>query len=274
MGLLGSLARRVLLAALVTATVVTGAVRTSQAEDPASARRELTSATDPRVRVAAALWLGHTKPAGARELLEDALGDSHPSVRAAAAAALGSLGDPHALPALEHAVAEERLAAPKGQMERSIAMLRAKQAQGPRYVVQLGSMHNNTRIRGPALEGVLRSAAFSRASAVPGVVIADARAAPRIASERQIPLLILDGSLTGLTQGQTQDEVSVHAAVTFVVRRDATLKASLTGSATAQDGIHILQNQQRVAALQNDAVDGAVQSAMRGADTGLAIAAR
>jgi hypothetical protein len=271
MGLLGSLGRRVLLAALVSATVVSGTARTSVAQDIANARRELSSSTDVRVRVAAALWLGRTKPPGARELLEETLADS---ARAAAAAALASLGDPHALPALEHAVADETVPAPKAQMERTIAALRAKQAQMPRYVVQLGSMHNNTHIRGPALESVLRSAALSRASAVPGVVVADARAAPRIASERQIPLLILDGNLTGLTQGQTRSNVSVHAQVQFVVRRDSTLKASLTGSATAEDSIHVLANQQRVTALQNDAVDGAVQSAMRGADTGLAIAAR
>jgi hypothetical protein len=274
MGLLGSLGRRVLLAALVSASVVSGTARTSLAQDLANARRELSSATDARVRVAAALWLGHTKPAGARELLEEALSDSQPAVRTAAAAALAALGDTRALPALEQRVAEENIPAPKAQMERTIAALEAKQAQTPRYVVQLGTMRNNTHIRGPALEGVLRSAAFARASAVPGVVIADAVAAPRIASERQIPLLILDGNVTGLTQGQTQHNVSVHAQVSFVVRRESTLKASLTGSATAEDSIHVLQNQQRVTALQNDAVDGAVQSAMRGADTGLAYAAR
>jgi hypothetical protein len=254
--------------------VVAGTASTSVAQDLANARHELETSHDARVRVAAALWLGRAKPAGARDVLESALEDGDPAVRTAAAAALGSIGDSHALPALERARDAESSGTARSQMDRTISALRAHQAQAPRYVVQLGTMHNNTHVRGTAMEGVLRSAAFSRASAIPGVVIADARAAPRVASQHGIPLLILDGNLTGLTQGQTSNAVSFHAQVQFVVRREATLKASLTGSATAEDSIHVLSNQQRVFSLQNDAVDGAVQSAMRGADTGLAIAAR
>ena len=56
--------------------------------------RELAEASDFRVRVSAALVLGHTRPDGAREALEEALGDGHPAVRVAVARALGTLGDP------------------------------------------------------------------------------------------------------------------------------------------------------------------------------------
>src|SRR5262249_327897 len=72
-----------------------------------SSFKDLSRASDFRLRVAAALALGKSKEPGSRQALEKALGDSNAAVRTAAAAALGALGDAAALPALKAALARE-----------------------------------------------------------------------------------------------------------------------------------------------------------------------
>src|ERR1700732_1019171 len=93
----------VILSLLVLAT----AERSSPAQGVAAAQQDITGSDDFRVRVNAALTLGKAKPPDARALLERALGDAHPALRPAAAAALVALGDPAAIPALERRLAGE-----------------------------------------------------------------------------------------------------------------------------------------------------------------------
>jgi HEAT repeat protein len=267
-----SLLRRALLALLVAASLLVAGV--GAAQDVATAKRELAQSDDFRVRVSAALFLGRAHPPDAVDVLGEALADQNPAVRAAAAAALATVGDPAAVPLLERAAAHESQPAAKGAMDRATAALKATSVRNAKYVVQLGTMRNNTTVRGNQLGGVLRDAARARATAIPGVVVADGNEAARIARERSVPLLTLDGSLTRLTQGRSGGNVTFRAQVQFALRKDQTLKASMTGAATSYDTAGALANQARLISLQNDAVDGAVESAMRGADSGLAMAAQ
>ena len=66
--------------------------------------------------------------------------------------------------------------------------------------------------------------------------------------------------------------VQVQARVEFAVRREQTLRGTLSGAATTFGSSPTLSDQGR-RSLQDDAVDGAVQSALRGADQGLMVAA-
>jgi hypothetical protein len=61
--------------------------------------------------------------------------------------------------------------------------------------------------------------------------------------------------------------------VEFTVRRDQTLRGTLTGAATTQASGPAMSDEER-RQLQDDAVEGAVQSAMRGAEQGLIVASR
>ena len=259
--------------------------RLALAQDPAGALRDLTGSSDFRVRVSAALYLGRTHPVGAREALEHALADAHPAVRAAAAAALGSLGDPAAIVALARRASTEPSESVKAQLQSSIDQLRrgvaADQPSGDphklgpnvRYVVRLGSMRNPSGVRGEDLRRVLQSAARSRARGLRGTAIVDPDAALLAqATERHLPVLTLDGSVMQVIESRVEGSTQVQARVEFAVRREQTLKGTLSGAATTFGSGQVISDQGR-RQLQDDAVDGAVQSALRGADQGLMIAA-
>ena len=270
----GSFALRALFT-LVVASCVLSSSRITVAQDGVSARRELSTSGDFRLRVSAALYLGRAHPQGARQALETALSDSNAAVRTAAAAALGLLADAHSVRPLEDALGREASTSARIELRRTIDALKAgSHAHDTRYVVQIGSMRNNTRVRGEQLGSHLRSVATAHAGTVPGVVIADSASAARIARERQVPLLVLDGTLVNLTQGKADGSVTFRAQVQLSLRRDQSLKASLTGAATSSDSLQALSDQGRMFALQDEAVAGAVESAMRGAGEGFEIAAK
>jgi hypothetical protein len=206
--------------------------RSASAGDPL---RDLAASPDFHVRANAAATVGRTQPAGAREALEVALGDKHPAVRLAAANALAELG--------------------------------------VRYFVRLGNMRNSTAVRGDEMQGVLHSATRSRARALKGAaVLRDADSALLAkASGRKLPVITLEGSITQLAESPAAGGVQVQARVEFLVRREHLLKGTLAGGATTFGTSPTLSDQGR-RRLQDDAVDGAVQSALRGADQGLLVA--
>lgn len=282
----GSL-RRALSAALVLCCAL--AVEHARAEDPyASAKRDVTAASDFRVRVAAALALGKSKDnAGARPPLEKALGDGHPAVRSAAAAGLGALGDKDAIPALERQLSSDASDSVKSQIRTSLDRLKgvgansgaaAPSLAGVQFVVQLGTMRNGTSVRGEQLAQVLRSATKSKAQSIPHVAVVEAgdTATLKQAADKKVPIVALDGALLKLAQGQSGTTLTFQAQVEYSLRRvsDQSLKGLLTGSASAFDSTRALGNQKRVAELQDQAVEAAVDSALRGADKSMALAVR
>jgi hypothetical protein len=267
----------------VTATLVsTGRVASAQAAG-ATALRDVLESSDFRVRVNAALFLGRARPAGAREALEAALDDAHPAVRTAVSAALGSLGDPAAVPALERRLGREPAASVRGQIESTLGQLRQAAADangarhqlspGARVVVRLGTMRNNSGIRGDELRRGLHEAARSRARALRGAdVVADADSTLLAqAAARHLPVVTLDGLLLRLTESLAEGSLQVHAMVEFAMRHEQELRGILSGAATTFGGQTITDQGRR--RLQDDAVDGAVQSALRGAE-GLLVAVR
>jgi hypothetical protein len=259
--------------------------RLARAQDVSGALHDLTESSDFRVRVSAALFLGHTHRTDARAALEHALSDPHPTVRAAAAAALGSFGDPAAVAALARRRGVESSASVNAQLQSSIDQLRrgippdpsagATDTLGPnvRYIVRLGAMRNPSGVRGEDLRRVLQIAARSRARAIHGMAVVDADAALMAqAIERRLPVLTLEGSVMQVSESRVEGSVQVQARVEFAVRREQTLKGTLSGAATTFGSGRTLSTQGR-RQLQDDAVDGAVQSALRGADQGLMFAA-
>src|SRR5262245_42210823 len=109
---------RRLFGAIVFSTIVGGA-GVSGAQDAGSVKTDLLTSPDFRVRVCAALYLGKAKPPDARFVLERALDDPHPAVRAAAAAALVQVGDDGAVASLQKHLATESSAAVKAQLKTS-----------------------------------------------------------------------------------------------------------------------------------------------------------
>ncbi len=93
-----------------------------------------------------------------------------------------------------------------------------------------------------------------------------------------MPLLIIDGRLSKLAQqADANGNVGVTAQVEFTVRKvpENTLRGSLSGAATSVGTAKSLAaGPRRIHALQDQAVEGAVDSAMKGADEGLLRASR
>jgi hypothetical protein len=258
-------------------------VGVSPAQDAQTTAADLAHAADFRVRVSAALLLGKTRPEGARVMLEHALDDPHAAVRTAAAAALASLGDAAAVAALDHHARSESSGAARAQMRTTIATLShsggdAVAAPPPahaRYAVAIGHMKNLTGVRDNELSAVLRDAARMQAHSLPGALVYDEGEPGPGQANAKMPVLLLEGQLTRLAQAEASGAMRIEARVEFSVRRvpQQTLKGTLSGGATAVESIRTLSGQ-RLIELQNQTVGSAVESALRGADSGLALAAK
>lgn len=238
--------------------------------------RELAESPDFRVRVQAALRLGRAG-ASSRADLEMGLRDAHPAVRVACAAGLGTIGDQSAIPALERAMKNESSATVRSAMKETIDKLRASAAvktgspdsstslTGARYVVQLGSMKNLSGMRGADLDGVMRQAARAKAGTIQGAVIIDG-ADPSVvkrATDKRIPVLLVDGNLIKLTQVVGVDgSTVVSAKVDVSIRKlpGQTLRGTVSGNASASHGAR--GSDQAIQELQNRVVGGAVESAV------------
>ena len=268
--------RGVSIAAMSVAFAVALAItneHSSTAYDAATATSDIAGSDDFRVRVAAALFLGKSKSPGALASLEAALSDPHPAVRTAAAVALRAFGDPAAIGPLARQMKRESAPGTRAQMATSIEALHATTtAAAPaatvKYAVKMGNMKNLTNVRGDALGVVMQRAAKSRAASIPGAVLVDDDAA---AAKINAPMLVLDGTITRMKQETKSGTVNFNAQVEFSVSKmpEHALKVALKGGATSVGTESSLVNAVRISALQDQAVDGAVESALNGCGVGL-----
>ena len=174
----------------------------------------------------------------------------------------------------------ENIASVKSAMKDSVDKLRGKTSapsisvDNAKYVVQLGQMKNIAANGRPDLDGVMRSVARAKAGAIKNALILDGSDASVLqrASDRKIPVLLLDGTLTRLTQTNGRDGgVIVTAQVDVSIRQvpKQTLKGTVSGNASASDDKNA--NGKGIQELQNRAVGGAVESAMSSVSSEIAV---
>lgn len=263
------------------------------AQDDAVLVRLLGSARDFRVRSQAALSLGHTRNAAHVALLERALDDRHPLVRAAAATALGELGASRALPALRIA-ARDKATAVAAQARSSIAYIERMAASSARsaavspgrataqaastakldqvrYVLVVGAMHDESGFPGAEVARVLDASLWRELSTLRSVAVLRGAAEPAIAEavRRGLPVLRLEGNVSELAAEVSGEQLSVHCELSLLVMDDAgrNLRTVLKGAATGIEPLigtraPELAHKRRVA---RTAIDGAVRSALRNA---------
>jgi hypothetical protein len=234
------------------------------AGDTGSLAATLSGASDFRVRVSAALALGRTRDKKASPALLRALQDSHPAVRTAAAAGLGALGDKTAATPLRAQAARE--ARGPVQSEMLIAASGLEKRSGTYLLVQVGPVRNLTGPQADRFVEPLRTATRLRASECEGVeVISDAVDPAEEGARRKLPVIFMDGVLQRLSESRTEQKVALSARIEYAVRQipGHALKAMLKGTAEVSSEQAALRDQTRLAELQSDVLDGAVQSALR-----------
>ena len=209
-------------------------------------------------------------------------------MRIAVVTALGAIGDPESLPPLssgappKRAVARRPRPAPSDDRQPAPPAQRAAPdddsdsdlSSSVRYVVKLGTMRSNASAQGVDLRVVLRNATRTRAKELKDAAVLEPDSPLlAVATRRHVPVVTLDGNVTQLVESRIANSVQVQAHVEFTVRRDQTLRGTLSGGATTSGSGPTFTDDDR-RHLEDEAIDGAVQSALRGADQGLMIAAR
>ena len=212
--------------------------------------RELTESSDFRVRVQAALRLGRTGGASSRADLE--VGPARRSsrrpcrMRRRARHDGRRVRDPRAPAGDEDRVVSEREDVDEGDHRQAARRRRRRRrggrgGSGPARASRRRSTScssapcANTTGQRADLDSVMRSAARAKAGSIKGAVILDNPDAAilRRAGERKIPVLLVDGSLTRLSQSTGRDGgLTVSAQVDLSIRRvpQQTLKGMVSGN--------------------------------------------
>lgn len=231
--------------------------------------KQLSRASDFRMRVQAALQLGKSKDTRATRPLIRALDDKDVSVRAAAAAALKTLGDPEALPALR----ENRLdRSPivRQQVQESIISLETRMKE-VRVLVQMGSMKDRSS-SGKQAVVVLEHASRKTLQSIREVnVVSDSDNVIEVAKRRNLPALMMTGSIRSLNA-----EGDLYTAkVEYVLHRmpEQAIAGKVTGSASAKASPVELKDPRRRDKLRDEVLFAAVESALRRAQPALLQAA-
>jgi hypothetical protein len=274
--------------ALLAASLLLGSAGVSFAREISEVIEDLAKGEDFRLRVSAALVLGKSGESRVREPLEKALADdSHPAVRAAAAAALGAFGDPQSLDVLRKAAKSDASQSVRSASATAASKISGgKEATGggaaseapsksAKVLVKIGKMTNRTTVRGKELATVLHGATRDQAAKLPGVeVLPEDSDAKATGDARKLPVVVLDGTISTLTPSASGSSLVYSAKVEFVIKREASLKGSVSGAAQAQDSADAATDAKRLASLQDAALTGAVESALRGAPQAIEIAAK
>ncbi len=248
-----------------------------------------------------------------RPHLERALRDSNPAVRAAAATALGKLGDRRAIAALRRATSDSS-ASVRMQAQRSIRRLREAQEpsrQRPtprahsgtsgrypsvavvpearrgtpwsriRYVIVLGDIsdRSNTRV-GRASVGTLREEMKAALTLHRGVKVFDSPAMiderdRRQIQRRRLPKLRLEGNVVDIDRRRQRSEISVRAEVRLVLLSEPgrNLRGMMSGAATGSEPPR-RDRRAQTQRLAKRAVSAAVRSALSDAPSALQRAAQ
>ncbi|NLE88622.1 MAG: HEAT repeat domain-containing protein [Myxococcales bacterium] len=233
--------------------------------------RQLSQDKDFRMRVQAALELGKSADGRALQPLYKALRDPSAAVRAAAAAALKTLGDPAALPELAKHNGDENESV-RRQVAGAIWALKAQKTRDEdrrRYakvLVKLGKLHNGTNVSSSQALFAVKKASRSELDRLPGIAVLNASEdVEGAAAAHRLPVVLLTGSIRQLDATKEGSEFVYSAAVDYVVHRmpDQSIVATVTGRAQARASEVEVRDRKRREALRLEVIDAAVASAIQ-----------
>jgi HEAT repeats len=264
------LARRTLLATLLLTVASTAWAKPGLDE----LIGQLQGSKDFRVRVQAALQLGRSMDPAAFTPLVAGLDDENASVRAAAVAALESLGDMRAIaPLREHRL--DRSDAVRKQIKASLAEL---ESQGlttpkPKLLVKIGIMRNGSGVKSKRIESDLAQASRQKLGELPGVKVL---VEGDDGAGRKTPVVMVTGSVEQLVASREGSAIVYTAKVEYVVHTmpEQSIAAKVSGSASAQASEQEANDQTKSAQLRKDVLEAAIASALKRAPPALVAAAR
>jgi hypothetical protein len=235
---------------------------------------QLRDGKDFRVRVQAALQLGKSMSQEAYGPLVAALDDENASVRAAAVAALESLGDVRAIgPLKEHRL--DRSEAVRKQIKASLAELEAQalEAPKPKVLVKLGIMRNGSGVKSKRIESDLAQASRQKLNELPGVKVL---VEGDDGQGKRTPVVMVTGSVEQLKASREGSSIVYTAKVEYVLHTmpEQSIAAKVSGSASAQASEQEASDQTRSAQLRKEVLEAAIASALRRAPPALIAAAR
>jgi hypothetical protein len=245
---------------------------------------------DFRVRTQAAFSLGRLGAVEGVEVLGRGLQDQHPAVRAAAAVSLGRLGHQSALPILR--AHNDTSDAVRSQVARSISVLEASPAPAAavasqpaaaaktldaidwtraHHYLELADVVNVSKTTRPDLEKLVESIAWREMKRLNGYVVSEARERPlEIAAflkRHRVDGYSINISLGRLVRIMAPNKVRVSASVMLAVISypDQVYRMTVNGDGSVTIGRGAFAENQ-VPALQENALTGAIQAAIRELD--------
>jgi hypothetical protein len=268
------------------------------AQDRSTVVRVLRESRDFRARTRAALALGSSADPAMVGPLVGALSDREAAVRVAAAAGLGRLANPEALPALRRALGD-RSREVRDAAERSVRTLSAiaPQAARParpphealpmpsietlprdgqvdwrsvRYVIVVGDLQNRAGWGAERMQTVLQREVQRHLLVLRGVVALPDGPHPdadREIARRHLPRLRLEGQIARIQRQTSGRDLQVRCEVALMLMDDPghNLRAALNGAATGSERATPAARAAQETRLAEQALAGAVRSAMAGA---------
>jgi hypothetical protein len=235
---------------------------------------QLKHGKDFRVRVQAALQLGKSMSPEAFAPLVAALDDDNASVRAAAVAALESLGDTRAIEPLKERRLD-RSEAVRKQIRSTLAELEAQavQAPKPKVLVKLGMMRNTSGVKSKRIESDLAQASRQKLNELPGVKVL---VEGDDGAGKKTPVVMVTGSIEQLKASREGSSIVYTAKVEYILHTmpEQSIAAKVSGSASAQASEQEASDQTRSAQLRKEVLEAAIASALRRAPPALIAAAR
>ncbi len=228
----------------------------------------LVSDPDFKVRLTAAVVLSKLRDRRAEPALITGLGDANETVRGMSAAALGNLGDPAAIGALER-LEQDRSDFVRARAQEALAMLRPRDPapmpvaalaaavaaprprKGRTVMLALGAMHDKSRRGNPALVQRLRETLVKQISEAPTFTLGTPEESG----------YVVDSTIDEVSRRVNDRWVEINCEVTLIVNRRA---RGMAGKASGGATVQVPRANWRPSAeeaLQLEAVENAVHSA-------------
>jgi len=237
-----------------------------------------------RIRVQAATTLGVIRCPSATQALGRALSDESDLVVIAAAAALGQVGDPAAIPAIESALKNPPSEPAKAQLETALRVLRAL-VQGedftpagneaPRFLIRVDAMGDSSGAQRGDITETMRTMVLDRLRRESGVILQEsgmkADQVKAMAKKEKLKPFILSGAIIRLERMDAQLIVKISLNVfsnpgyNLLAMPSAEGAVAVSNGPISLDAEHTAQDRALKAVI--DALVGSVLRSLEGLDS-------